>query len=73
MVNKKIDHISRPCLNEAALLDTDATNTQADNDNGSYTLGFEAHLIAEQKKIIISGNIGTTVQITGTSVTSAGG
>lgn len=69
--NRKIDHIARPCLNDAGMLPTEATNTQADLDAGMYTMGLEAKLIAEQKKIIISMAVGTSVKITGTSVTSA--
>jgi len=62
--NRKIDPWFKPCLNAAALLPEESTNTQSDIDNGDYTIGFSAKLISEQKRIILSGEVSTTVVVT---------
>jgi hypothetical protein len=62
--NRKFDPWFRPCLNAAELLPKESTNTQADIDAGDFTIGFKAKLISEQKRIILSGEVSTTVKVT---------
>jgi hypothetical protein len=62
--NRKFDPWFRPCLNAAELLPKESTNTQADIDAGDFTIGFKSKLISEQKRIILSGEVSTTVKVT---------
>lgn len=69
--NLKRDPWFLPCLNDAGLLPSQATNAQADIDAGDYTIGFQAKLISEQKRIILAGEISTSTKVQ-VSVTSRG-
>lgn len=68
--NKQRDHIFLPSISDGGLLPSDATNSAADIAAGDYTIGYQATLIAEQKRIILSGELSSSTMVT-ESVTPA--
>ncbi len=70
MGNKQRDHIFLPSISDGGLLPSDATNSAADIAAGDYTIGYQATLIAEQKRIILSGELSSSTMVT-ESVTPA--